>query len=106
MDIKEYKTAKSSNYNYTFISKSAKKSIFKAVVFQFIEDDIYNIALLDFVPKTKTWDDMAKSNNGDLPQIIATIWACMIDFMKNNPKVLIAITGNTPSKTRFYNRIF
>lgn len=59
MEIKAYKTAKSTHLRYTFVSKSAEKSILKSVIFQQIESSIYNVALLDYIVKTKTWDDMS-----------------------------------------------
>ncbi|MFN0047666.1 MAG: DUF6934 family protein [Cytophagales bacterium] len=57
-----------------YISRSSQKSILKAIVFQFVTENIYNVALLDYDQESQTWNDMAKSNNGDLPKILSTMW--------------------------------
>ena len=87
------------------MSESRNKRILKAVVFQFTEDNIYNLALLDYLPDTNLWDDSADSNNGDIVKIMATVSVCIIEFLNSNPTCSVLITGNTASRTRLYNRI-
>lgn len=60
------------------------------------------MAFGDFDPITRTFDDQAVSNNGDLELILATVAAAAYDFCRQHPGASIFAVGGTPARTRLY----
>ena len=80
-----------------------KRGIFeKTIVISLIEDDIYNLALLDIDPLTQDYSDESVTDNGDMPEILATIMAIIMDYLNQYPDRRLFLTGNTNSRTRLY----
>lgn len=90
---------------YTFTSIGKNGFVQKAVVFQEVENGIFNLALVDYEPTTQLWSDMTNTNNGDLPKIMATVVHIIKHFLEENPSRIIYMEGNTKSKNMLYNRI-
>ncbi|WP_439582683.1 DUF6934 family protein [Dyadobacter bucti] len=90
------------NTHYKFQS-IGKRGIFeKAVAFSPLTDQIYNLALLDLDPVTQDYVDDTVTDNGDLPQVLATVMAVILEYLKEHPSRYIVLTGNTKSRTRLY----
>lgn len=87
-------------FQFTSIGKRGVFS--KAVVFSFIEADIYNLALLDVDPVTKEISDTSVTDNGDMPEVLATVMAIANDYLGKYPNCSIYLVGNTASRTRLY----
>ena len=92
-------------YLYRFKSVSLQKSITKLVIFEAIEANIWNMALVDYDEISNTADDFAVSNNQDMPKIFATIAQIIKHFLENLPNSVIYVKGNTALKQRLYQRI-
>lgn len=51
-----------------------KRGVFdKVVEFIRIAPDIHNLALLDFDPVSNAFSDISVTDNGDMPEVIATV---------------------------------
>lgn len=80
-----------------------KRGIFeKAVAISKISPNIYNLALLDFDPTTQDYIDDSVTDNGDMPEIMATVMAIILKYLKEYPSRNIVLTGNTRARTRLY----
>lgn len=90
---------------YIFTSQGKNGDIQKAIAFQEIEMGLYNLALVDYHPETQSWSDVAHSNNGDLPKIMATVVQVIKFFLENRPTSIVYLEGNTKAKQKLYNRI-
>ncbi|MBO0939040.1 hypothetical protein J2I47_20975 [Fibrella sp. HMF5335] len=88
---------------FRFESISDQKRITKLIVYTPIPglNGVYNLALLDFLSDGTT-DDLTVSNNGDMPQILATVAQTMLQFLRQHPGATIAFAGSTPVRTRLY----
>lgn len=91
---------------FTFTSQGKKGTILKALVFEEVDLNEYNLALIDYIEDTESWSDMAITNNGDVSKIMKTVLIGILDFLQKNPRAIIAVEGNTRIKILFYNRIF
>ena len=88
---------------YDFLSLGPKGVITKQVRFALLHGDkVYNLAFGDFDSATRTFDDQAVSNNGDLELILATVAAAVYDFCRYHSGASIFAVGGTPARTRLY----
>ncbi len=94
------------NETFTFYSKGKNGNILKAVIFQEIYPNIYNVALLDYNSTSNSWSDVANTNNGDMSIIMKTVISSILIFLEKNSTAEIYIEGNTKIKKLMYNRIF
>jgi hypothetical protein len=91
-------------FRFIFTS-TGKRNIDKVIQFTpTATSNVYNLAFGDLLPNGGM-DDMAKSNNGDIIKIFATIIDVVKCFTTNNPSFLIYFEGSTPERTLLYNRI-
>jgi hypothetical protein len=74
-------------------------------LFQHIENNDYNLALLDYDQDSQTADDEVVTNNQDMPKVLATVGQIVIDFLKSMPNARILITGNSEIRQKLYARI-
>lgn len=93
------------NNIYYFESKGVNGNIVKAVVFSEYEENIFNMALLDYDFQTEEFSDMSSSNNGDMTKVLATVAVIVDAFLQNNPSYTVYFEGNTKAKNKLYNRI-
>jgi len=80
-----------------------KRGVFeKAIEFSPLNDNIYNLALLDFDPVTGEYSDDTVTDNGDTREVLATVLQIALHFLARNPYRTIYFTGNSDSRTRLY----
>ncbi|GLU52985.1 DUF6934 family protein [Dyadobacter frigoris] len=80
-----------------------KRGVFeKVILFQLLADDIYNLALLDYNPTSQEYSDLSVTNNGDMPEIFATVIKAVTAFLIEYQSKKIYFEGSTPSRTRLY----
>jgi hypothetical protein len=96
--------ANNSLSKFTFVSIGPHGRIPKAVLFNKIGQDLYNLALGDINPDTGELDDLSRSDNGDMEKILATVSACIQRFTNKNPQAQIFMKGSTESRNRLYRR--
>jgi hypothetical protein len=63
---------------------------------------MYNLALLDFDPGSQQYSDITVTDNGDMPQVLATVIEVVRIFLEANPDKALYFEGNTLAKTRLY----
>lgn len=90
---------------YTFISRGKNGTVPKAIVFQEIDIELYNLALLDYDEQNKIWLDDSNTNNGDLSKVMATVAQTIVLFLDTYPTSSIYIEANSNSRNRLYHRI-
>lgn len=80
-----------------------KRGVFeKAIEFSPLNDNVYNLALLDFDPTTGEFVDDTITDNGDMREVLATVLKIALHFLSRNPYQSIVISGNSDSRTRLY----
>lgn len=80
-----------------------KRGVFdKIVEFIQIAPDIHNLALLDYNPFTNEFSDILVTDNGDMPEVIATVITIIQDFLNSNPGQKVYFEGSTATRTRLY----
>ncbi len=88
---------------YLFESIGPKGVIEKAVVFTEANlHNLFNLGLGDVSKETGRIDDSVVSDNGDMPKVLATVAAIVMDFTEKNREAIVVAVGNTPSRTRLY----
>lgn len=87
---------------YEFISEGPRGNILKAVIYDQIEEDLFNLAFGDWNAELKRIDDTNRSNNSDRDKVLATVAATAIDFTNKFPDAIIYTEGSTPARTRLY----
>ena len=91
-----------SENRYYFESIGRKGKITKVVAFTEKQNDIYNLGFGDFNPVTGQVDDKVKSENGDMPKVLATVLHITAQFLSDNPMLYVFFKGSTPDRTRLY----
>jgi hypothetical protein len=87
---------------YEFLSQGSKGTIKKVVLYQQIEENIYNLAFGDWDEIKQTINDRMRSNNDDRDMVLVTVASTVIDFLKYHPNSMIFAQGSTTSRTRLY----
>ena len=87
---------------YEFLSEGPKGTIKKVVLYQEIDDGLYNLAFGDWDEKNQRIDDRARSNNKDMTMVLATVASTVVDFIKHHPEAMLIGKGSTPGRTRIY----
>ena len=93
------------SYLYTFVSVGKKGDILKGIFFDEITTGTFNLALVDYNTKEKTWTDAVSSDNGDLVKVMATVINATAHFLQTNPQAIVYFRGSTSSRQKLYNRI-
>ncbi|MCE7069546.1 hypothetical protein LZG74_04505 [Dyadobacter sp. CY327] len=88
--------------HYKFESIGKRGVIEKAISFSKLSIDVYNLALLDFDPVTQNYIDDSVTDNGDMPEIMATVIAVILNYLNEHPARRIVLTGNSKSRNRLY----
>lgn len=90
---------------YTFVSEG-RRSITKIVEFAKLDfaENLYNLAFGDLLPDGII-DDQARSNNGDIIRIMATLVRIITDFTDEYSHAQIFFTGSTEERQSLYQRI-
>jgi hypothetical protein len=88
--------------HFKFQSVGKRGTIDKVIELAQLAPDQYNLALLDFDPVTQDYVDNSITDNGDMPEVLATVMAVILDHLSQFPRSSIVITGNGVSRTRLY----
>ena len=91
---------------YRFISKGVKGNIVKIVVYDFWEDDKWNLAFGDANADESDFDDKVISNNQDMRRVIQTIFETARIFSAAYPERKIYIEPVDRKRKLLYNRVF
>ncbi|RYC68308.1 MULTISPECIES: DUF6934 family protein [Spirosoma] len=86
---------------FAFLSVSPARIIAKQVLYDPIDEQVVNLALVDVMPDGRLADDVV-SDNQDMPTVIATVVRTMFLFWDAYPEKLIYIQGRDTARTRFY----
>lgn len=80
-----------------------KRGVFeKAIMFSPLSTTVCNLALLDFNPELSDYVDDTITDNGDMPEVLATVLKVVIDFLSKHPHRKVFISGNSSARTRLY----
>jgi hypothetical protein len=95
------------NKDYVLFFDSLGKNgiVTKVISFQYIDYNFYNLGFGDYNLETQTIDDKAKSDNGDMKKVLATVWQSLEDFFAIQPNAIVFITGSDDVRNRFYYRL-
>ncbi|MEO6284626.1 MAG: hypothetical protein ABIN80_11870 [Dyadobacter sp.] len=110
MNKESYSYRKSGDGNlYSFVSEGTYGNITKSVSIVRIlseftnlpDQEIYNLAFGDFRIINGQWmiDDSSRSNNGDMPKVIATVAKIAIEFMHENKTAILSFSGFMDKKS-------
>ncbi|MCE7058693.1 DUF6934 family protein [Dyadobacter sp. CY343] len=88
--------------HYKFQSIGKKGIVEKAISFSPIAPQIHNLALLDYCPVRRDYVDDTVTDNGDVPEIMATVMAVVLKYLEDHPENLVALSGNSKARTRLY----
>lgn len=87
---------------YAFESLSPNKRIQKLVLITSTgHPQIFNVALLD-VLDTGELSDVVESNNGDLVEVLVTVFHIMEDFLRKIPECVVMFKGSDARRHRLY----
>lgn len=87
---------------YEFLSEGPKSNIKKVILYQEIDENVFNLAFGDWDEKLQKISDISRSNNNDRDKVLATVASTVIDFIRHYPEAAIFAKGSTPAKTRLY----
>ena len=88
---------------FEFFSEGPKGRIKKMVQYSVTgTEDVYNLAFEDYDEETKKVNDVAITNNGDSPKVLATVASTVYAFTEKYPNAWIFATGSTEVRTRLY----
>ena len=90
------------NTRFQFQSVGRRGVFEKVVYFTVLTEDIHNLSLVDYHTVTKEYNDMSITDNGDMPEILATVVAIIHKFLYAHPDQKIYFRGSTPARTRLY----
>jgi hypothetical protein len=88
--------------NFSFLSEGPKGQIKKAIKFQRIKQNFFNLCFGDWDEENGMINSKTRTNNGDREKILATVADSVITFMENHPDALILAKGETAARTRLY----
>lgn len=87
---------------YRFESVSVNKKVRKAVLFtRSLNDSLFNLALMD-VTNDGQLSDEVESRNGDVREVLATVFQIIDHFLVRNPDIIVGFYGNDDRRHRLY----
>jgi hypothetical protein len=89
---------------YEFVSVGPKGDFLKTVIYQYIDDNLYNLAFGDKDSITGNIDDLVVTDNQDTEIVLATVASTLFDFFDNYNGTIVLAKGSTQSRTRLYRR--
>ncbi|TAF72832.1 MAG: hypothetical protein EAZ53_14770 [Bacteroidetes bacterium] len=90
---------------FSFLSIGSKGVIIKVIVYEYIKQNIYNLAFGDYDLLTKTISDTANSNNGDAKLVLSTVIKSLYLFFEKHKDSKVIVSGSSDIRTRLYQRI-
>jgi hypothetical protein len=88
--------------SFEFLSIGPKGKILKAIIYEKISRNYYNLAFGDRDPNCNLIDDFSVTNNGDSKKVLVTVALTVLKFLEEYPDAKILIKGSTASRTRLY----
>lgn len=97
-------TFRSDEENTSFFFQSVgKRGIFdKLILLRPLSEEHYNLALLDYNIDTHEYSDISVTDNGDMPEVLATVMKAILFFLDKYPERKVNFQGSTRSRTRLY----
>jgi len=89
---------------YIFVSIGNQGRIVKVVLYQYSNNNFYNLAFGDWI--NGDVNDSIVSNNNDLQKVISTVAKTIYQFTEEYPLAIIKIQGVDSKRTKLYNTIF
>ena len=87
---------------YRFESVSVNKRIRKAVLLtRSLNDSLFNLALMDVTNEGHLSDEV-ESRNGDVREVLATVFQIIDHFLMRNPDIIVGFSGNDDRRHRLY----
>ncbi len=106
MKVKGYKYATdTSHLIYTFNSVGRQGIITKVIVYEPVQDNLYNLAFGDYDSDSGNINDLNVSNNGDTVKVLATVIHTIETFFQYFPDAELMIRGSSDVRIRLYQRI-
>lgn len=92
---------------FSFYSEGKNGSICKLILFEESDDEpgVFNLGFGDMDADSGMLDDHARSNNGDMDKVLATVAVAIIQFTAVNPNAIIFAQGSTSARNRLYSRM-
>lgn len=94
--------ANKENTRFHFKSKGKRGIFEKVILITRINHYLFNLSLLDYDLTAKQYSDIAITDNGDLPEVLATVLAAVKIFLNEHPDKSIYFEGSTSARTRLY----
>jgi hypothetical protein len=91
--------------HYVFESLGDKKSVFKVVILTLNKENIWNLGFGD-LKDDGFIDDSVITNNRDAAKVIRTVAKIAIDFLVQNPTIILEIKPVDEKRKRLYNSVF
>jgi hypothetical protein len=101
LDRYEFEISKSAA-DFLFTSKGDLGIIQKAIRYNKMQDEVYNLGFGDVNPISGEIDDTIVTNNGDMTKILATVAFSIYLFTETIPDAWIYVTGSSESRIRLY----
>lgn len=88
---------------YEFTSTSTNRTIVKAVLLESSRtaERLFNLALMDADDQGELSDEV-ESRNGDLKNVLATVFRIIDHFLDRHPNKIISFRGNDERRHRLY----
>ncbi|GGC09905.1 DUF6934 family protein [Dyadobacter sediminis] len=94
--------ANKENTRFQFKS-TGKRGIFeKVILITQINDYLFNLSLLDYDLITQEYSDKAITDNGDMPEVLATVFEAINIFLNEYSDKSVYFEGSTMARTRLY----
>lgn len=87
--------------SFTFKSVSSERIINKLVLYDTIDENTVNLALIDVMPDGRLADEVV-SDNQDIDKVIATVVETIFAFFETYPEKKIYFQGSDAVRTRLY----
>ena len=105
MNLPQYEVTPDENlYKFTFISEGKNGKVEKIVLYEEINEGVFNLAFGDKDITTGHINDRIVTNNGDTEKVLATVISTVYTFFNKNPNAYIFATGSTHTRNRLYRR--
>ena len=90
---------------YNFNSLGDKGNIPKAVIYENITYNHFNLAFGDYDVTESEINDKVVTDNGDIIKVLGTVIETIQNFFQAYPHAILDIRGSTPTRIKLYQRI-
>ena len=103
MNLPQYEVTPDENlYKFTFISEGKNGKVEKIVLYEEINEGVFNLAFGDKDITTGHINDRIVTNNGDTEKVLATVISTVYTFFDKNPNAYILSLIHISEPTRPY----